>query len=133
MHATHNPPDSHPTPADTLRAAAKYLRRHGWIQHRYYADLHSPSPAACTLGALYIVTHGQPTAEPYVDVFDDTGHADAYIQFVNAEFTLSLFLGLHRSDRTGVHEWNDEPDRTAADVILALLNAAEDFNAGGAR
>ena len=58
---------AYPTPADTLRRAAEYLRRYGWIQNRYYDDPNRPSPSACALGALYIVTHGRPNPQPYTD------------------------------------------------------------------
>ena len=64
MKATHTPPildlDTGMTPADLLRNAALYLRRHGRITGEFF-DLLADSafPPACTLGAINICAHGR--------------------------------------------------------------------------
>jgi hypothetical protein len=131
-----SPPTPHPSPADTLRQAAEYLRRYGWIQHRYFANLTSPTPSACTLGALYIVTHGRVHTQPYEDVFDGADQSQEFVRFLNAQYALILYLGLHTPNAaiTSLHDWNDHQDRHQSGVILALHQAAEDFDhPGGAR
>ncbi len=140
MHATHHPPTGaspplHPTPADTLRQAAAYLRRHGWIQHRYFSDPSVATSPACAVGALYVASHGRPNTDPHRDLFDEDTTTDAHVEFLNAELALTLFLARHRADTParGVYRWNDHPARTATDVIATLYAAADDFDTGGSR
>jgi hypothetical protein len=123
-----------PTPAlpgvaRTLREAARYLARHGWIQGCYY-DMTATvfTPAACMVGALAIVCYGGPVEAP-AEMFDHPGFAD-----YEAAIT---WLDRHLLDRHGVisYEFNDAKDRTAVDVLIELLSAAamwERINGGAA-
>jgi hypothetical protein len=53
------------TPARTLRAAADYLSRHGWVQGSLY-DMAATvfTPAACLVGAIAMVCYGGPVDAP---------------------------------------------------------------------
>lgn len=107
------------TPAEILRGAAQYLTRHGWTQGRYYANLHSPSPKACALGAIGIISHGEIIAEPINRSSPDYGCLDAVA-------ALEEYLyNHHLCDDFDVPAWNDHPARTADHVITALNNAAD--------
>jgi len=136
MHATQPTPTVvDPTPADTLRHAADYLEVHGWCQKSYYGTWVAPNPPACTVGALAIVAYGYAHPEPFCDVFhDDEGQITCWSEFVNAEFALACYLGLHRTDEghdpddiESVHDWNDAQGRSAVEVIATLRAAAQDY------
>jgi hypothetical protein len=133
-----------------LRAVATYLDRHGHHQGGYYdrTDTRTPAtPPACVLGGIGIVVHG--TAEPFPEGFDLPGAAD----FAAARAVLIDYLvangELHPhnddliddlavdiagdvcGDLSGpcdLPEWNDDPWRTAIDVTLACLNAADAYD-----
>lgn len=135
MHATHHPPNQpdrggfdEPTAGTTLRSAADYLTRHGWIQHGYFNAWDTPTPAACSLGALSIVSYGYPNPEPFDDTHTSDDQLDAWHRFCTAEYALCSFLGLDTISGTdrpeGVHDWNDNPDRSADEVIATLRAAA---------
>src|SRR5262245_30238746 len=58
----------------TLRDAASYLRRHGWIQGTYYdTSTDAGTPAACTVGAIGMVCYGHPYDAP-AQRFGRPGH-----------------------------------------------------------
>ena len=107
MHATQPlvrpapPVDQPDTPAATLRRAADYLARYGWIQHTYFHDDAQPCPAVCALGAIIMVAYGYPNHEPYADHSDcgcDGFDLDGWHKFVTAEAQLMSYLGLGPSD-----------------------------------
>jgi hypothetical protein len=136
--ATHTPPTTVTiTPAVVLRGAARYLQLHGWTQHNYYADecdtYHLPpnvtystqTPPACVMGALAIAAYGRrlPT---------NACKQPEWADYKHAEDVLLAHLGRlypPASDEDfpepGLGDWNDQPDRTAAQVITALNSAAD--------
>jgi hypothetical protein len=73
MQSTQKQVTSAVTPARTLRDAARYLERHGWIQGAYY-DLASTAftPSACMVGALAFVCYDGPVDCPMF-LFDVPG------------------------------------------------------------
>ena len=148
MHATQPPPTpgtgivdepERSATADVLRRAADHLTKHGWVQHHYYGTNH-PHPAACAVGALAIAAYGYPHADPFSAAFDDDDPTQlaCWHLFVDAEFALAAYLGLHTiADGPAlfdesIHGWNDHPGRTADQVITALHAAADRHQTGGA-
>jgi hypothetical protein len=131
MKATHTPApaDVVVTPAVVLRGAARYLQLHGWTQGTYYADQpDNPTPPACLMGALAMAAFGQrlPT---------DAWQWPEWADYKRAEDILLDHLGrLHppTSDddypEPGLGDWNDQPDRTAKQVIAALAACADDWD-----
>jgi len=132
------------TPADILRYAALYLYRHGWHQGDMFADPDQPTPPACAQGAIRMAVCGSPTVAYTADTslmvdraigefacwlaWNDPGYLDEFKQF-----------DLHDDDTAldqVAGDWNDEPDRTA-DEVIAALNAAADswdrIHPGGAQ
>ena len=90
------------TPEGILRAAARYIRKHGWYQGDLVDD---ETGAVCLYGAVYAVVTGSP----------DTYSSSASI------------VGDLLRQRTGVHypdEWNDEAGRTEAEVLAVLEGKA---------
>jgi hypothetical protein len=133
MQATHTPPTNGPCaagerPSRLLRDTALYLQRHGWIQGSYYAHHHTATPPACVMGALALVIFGQPfPTAPYTQ----PGWAD----YKAAEDALLAHLdGIYQSDGDdsypdpGLGDWNDQPHRTADQVITALHEAADAYD-----
>lgn len=129
MQSTQNPVTGLVTPARTLRAAAGYLERHGWIQGAYY-DLSATgfTPAACMVGALAIVCYGGPVDCP-AHLFDEPG-------FDEFEAALTVLEG-HLCDvadwydrfdgepyPTNAYDFNDAKGIEADDVIVMLQMAA---------
>ena len=118
------------TPAVTLRQAALYLTRHGWVQGAYY-DLAATvfTPAACTVGAIGMVCYGGPVDAPALNYADD-----AWPDFNEAVGYLEDYLGDTLTADLDVYEFNDTKGRTASDVIGALNAAAHmwDRTIGGA-
>ncbi len=83
-----------------LLKSADLIRRHGWRQ-RDYGDC---TNGMCTMGAVA-------RAAEYKS--DDIGAAQARV------FKLPIASGYN-----AITVWNDAPERTAADVIAALEDAA---------
>jgi len=107
------------TPACTLRAAARYLARYGWVQ----GCLYDPSatvftPSACLVGALGMVCYGGP-----VDAQALTSDDPGYAQFDAALSYLDVYLAGRWYAQNG-YEFNDARGRTLADVIAVLFEAA---------
>ncbi|MEH1164627.1 hypothetical protein V6V47_04480 [Micromonospora sp. CPCC 205539] len=119
MKATHNPPTATPvTPADLLRMAALYLRRHGWTQGDYYTIVFDAlTPRACVSGAVAMAAYGTATDFPFG--VDRPERPD----FRAALGVLRDFLDLGCTSR--LFGWNDKPGRTADEVITTLTAAAD--------
>jgi hypothetical protein len=136
MHATQNPagPARQPEIAVTLRGAALYLIRHGWIQDNNYANqttpaaFRQPMPAADVIGALVLACTGR-TLIP-AEITRECG-PDADRAYRNAARYLADWLGLPE-DAPGktaerlLWEWNDSPWQDQAHIIDGLLCAAAD-------
>ncbi|SCF13602.1 hypothetical protein GA0070607_5975 [Micromonospora coriariae] len=136
MKATQNPPTAAPvTPADLLRMAALYLRRHGWHQGTYYAPTTDPlTPPACAAGAIGIACAGY-TVEHFSQL-DPDALADylsalgVFVDYLDA--TAPVFHidedGYLLDEHTSPYSWNDDPARTAEQVITALEAAADEWD-----
>ena len=104
----------------TLRAAATYLRRHGWIQGAYYEQADSGlSPGACTVGAIAMVCYGSPVAAPAL-MHDEPGFTefDAAVSYLDATLR-------GECDQDDVYTWNDDRDRTVEEVLHMLVEVAD--------
>ncbi|MCF0093586.1 hypothetical protein [Micromonospora sp. MH99] len=136
MKATQNPPTAAPvTPAALLRMAALYLRRHGWHQGTYYANsTETLTPPACAAGAIGIACAGH-TVEHFSQL-DPDALADylaalgAFVDYLDT--TAPVFLidedGYLLDEHTSPYSWNDDPARTAEQVITALTAAATEWD-----
>jgi len=105
-------------PAITLRAAARYLVRHGWIQGAYYdASTGSFTPAACMVGAIAHVCYGGPCETP--------GEMFGFPGFDEYE-TAITWLDRYLLDTYGdiAYGFNDTRGRTRIGVLVALQGAA---------
>ena len=129
------------TPADLLRGAVCYLQLHGWHQGALYTDSSATTgtpeftPAACALGAIGMAAFGQriPTdaMEPkYSAQWRDYQRAS---NFLSDYLTLTGAIWVPDEDTEdwdgpSVGDWNDQDGRTLADVLAALLAAADEFD-----
>ncbi|MER7588294.1 hypothetical protein ABTW72_12215 [Micromonospora sp. NPDC127501] len=136
MKATQNPPTQiQATPADLLRMAALYLRRHGWHQGTYYAHTtDNPTPPACAAGAIGIACAGY-TVEHFSQLDPDAlaDYLAALGVFVDyLDTTAPVFHidedGYLLDEHTSPYSWNDDPARTAEQVITALTAAASEWD-----
>ncbi|MEV0427907.1 hypothetical protein [Micromonospora sp. NPDC050495] len=138
MKATQKPPALAPvTPADLLRMAALYLRRHGWHQGTYYNALFPsdfPTPPACAAGAIGIACAGH-RVEHFAQL-DPDALADylatlaALVDYLDTHEPLFLVDedGFVIDEHTSPYSWNDDPARTAEQVITALDAAADEWD-----
>ncbi len=111
------------TPADTLRNAAAYLERHGWVQGDYYFNPDGDfMPAACVLGAIGMSTHGTQLDHP-----DDSGlaTADDYWSARSALHGHLTQTGEIADESESTAQWNDRHGQTL-EAVIASLNAAAD-------
>jgi hypothetical protein len=103
--------------AADLRAAADVLERDGWTQGVYVAN----DGCRCALGAILgVVDPEADTPSWFADAEQQqrfTFAADALIKAM--DFNLGLYLV----------DWNDDPGRTADEVIAALRAAADQAEA----
>jgi hypothetical protein len=146
VNPTHNQPTTAgaDTPAQVLRDAALYLERHGWTQGDYYALIDSPTRPACALGAICVAVRG--TCLGALRASADTPEQRTAIR-ATADF-LAHWLADHDDKSPNcelgdddaildlvVSDWNDDADRTKADVITTLRRAADDWDhhQGGAK
>ncbi len=139
MKATQKPPTTAPvnTPADLLRMAALYLRRHGWHQGTYYNNLfptdHS-TPPACAAGAIGIACAGR-KVEHFSQLAPDAladylATLAAFVDYLDTSYPLFLVDedGYVWDEHTSPYSWNDDPARTAEQVITALDEAADEWD-----
>jgi hypothetical protein len=148
MKATHTLPtsdlDTGMTPADLLRGAALYLRRHGRITGEFFDLLADAAfPPACTLGAINICAHGRPILSSD-DVAEDP-YTDAAIRamrvlaaHLDTDYARTMDIFAYTASAIDiVSGFNDDPDTTDDDAINALTEAADDWDrahtTGGAR
>jgi hypothetical protein len=99
--------------AADLRAAADVLERDGWTQGTYSRT----DGCHCVAGAVYAA----------ICCPDPCEASDAEYHRVDEALTgLARFLGRSTLAVEGVAiAWNDDPERTAAEVIAALRAAAD--------
>ncbi|MEU0156904.1 DUF6197 family protein [Micromonospora fulviviridis] len=135
MKATQNPPTAvQVTPADLLRCAALYLRRHGWHQGTYYATPDTLTPPACAAGAIGIACAGH-KVEHFAQL-DPDALADylatlaAFVDYLDNFHPLFLVDedGFLIDEHTSPYSWNDDPARTTEQVVAALEAAADEWD-----
>jgi hypothetical protein len=131
MKATHQLPTiGTVTPAGLLRMAALYLRRHGWHQGTYYATTDHPTPPACAAGAIGIAATGH-RVEHFSQLDADTlATLGALVDYLDAHEPV-FFLdedGFLVDEHGWPFSWNDDPARTAEQVITALEAAADEWD-----
>ncbi|QGN46366.1 hypothetical protein GKC29_05640 [Micromonospora sp. WMMC415] len=136
MKATQNPPTTEQvTPADLLRMAALYLRRHGWHQGTYYdTSTDTPTPPACAAGAIGIACAGHKVE--HFSQLDGGTLADylatlaAFVDYLDAFHPLFCVDedGFVIDEHTSPYSWNDDPLCTAELVIAALEDAAKEWD-----
>lgn len=117
------------TPAITLRHAALYLQRYGWTQGDYYRDHWDEHgtpglfPAACALGAIAAAVYGEAIASPEDEMLPEFDYVD------DARHALGQYIcpDVYDYDPSieSVGDWNDDPSRTADEVISTLNDAAD--------
>ena len=146
MHRTQTPTGStaEVTPAAILRGAARYLARHDWMQGNYYPlDTTNPFPPACAVGAMAMAAYGCRHESLYYGG-DDQGRRDLgravdafadYLARLEPTIVLTSDQAIDIDLEMSPFAWNDDPQRTKEDVILALHAAASDYERthGGAR
>jgi hypothetical protein len=140
------------TPADLLRAAALYLKRHGWLQGSYYgrdddtSDVSDPFPHACLGGAIAMAICGRLT---YADertpdeqrLYNTmTGIVTGWLQRSGPGYFTNTDPACWDSWDCDpeLYGWNDSPGRTISQVTDMLTDAADDWDRthttdGGAR
>lgn len=95
----------HDEVSDALFSAAEYLSENGWHQGALFAPSSSEEPPACAMGALKAAT---------------TGHYQVEWQALTVLRKSLGLTGLDPDFKDLIAVWNDAPERTAEDVILAL-------------
>lgn len=109
------------TAAD-CRAAADVIERNGLHKGSYY-KVDDPTPPekspVCSAGAINVAVHGYPWAPTY--------NSEADCRSMAAFYAVSTHV-----NAASVALWNDEPFRTAEEVIAALRGAADKLEAEAA-
>jgi hypothetical protein len=108
--------------ADTLRTAAALIGTHGWVQ----ADFGSPEEGFCALGGIYaasdIIECGPGT---YATVYDTETYIVRELVDRGAIQPFDAELPWEERVRDTLVGWNDDPNRTADEVIDLFLTAAD--------
>lgn len=108
-------------PRQILRGAAEYISEHGWNQGDFRD---AQTGAVCAAGGIFAVLGFE---------YDEDGlpaSNTTYKEYV-AETALAMLadsVGIvppGHSSISDIPEWNDAPERTAEDVILAMKRASE--------
>jgi hypothetical protein len=118
------------TPATTLRAAATYLDRHGWIQGGYYEQTaRGFAPAACLVGAIGMVCYGGQVDAP-AQHFEDPGWGDfeTAVAFMDGYLCQVDPYATDACSFNDVYSFNDTPGRTADQVTATLRSAADEWD-----
>jgi hypothetical protein len=123
MQSTQNQITLEVTPAQTLRDAALYLRRYGWIQGCYFDQSATVfTPAADVVAAIGFACYGGPCEQPELNYLDP-GFGD----FNYALLVLSDYL--QRCYGTNdPYAFNDAKGRRAGEVTKVLEEAADHWD-----
>jgi hypothetical protein len=112
------------TPARILRAGARYLAKHGWVQGCYYDQTATVfTPAACLVGAIAMVCYGGPVETP-AQHFDTPEFGDFEAAYA---LLCAYVVSTHGADDP--YEFNDAKGRLLEEVLLVLHGAAEAWDA----
>jgi hypothetical protein len=97
---------------DDLNAVAALLEPEGaWCQNEYEGE----DDAGCLINAIHQVTEGTPAREPLPRTGRFRACCDALIAVVHATWT---------HDPLQLADWNDQPERTQAEVVSLVRAAA---------
>jgi hypothetical protein len=99
--------------AEVLRRAAEYMSEHGWIQGRLQNE-----NGVCAMGAISNALRDVMHNHPY----NEEGARLERIAVTMMSGYLNVGISSHVNH---IPSWNDAPDRTAEDVILALKHSAD--------
>jgi hypothetical protein len=103
------------TPSDVMRNAAEYLETHGWMTG--VSGVMDTQPQRCAVGALY--------AGMGVSFLDRCGHPNKdAVQAAHSHLDAVLM-----TPDGGAATWNDQPERTAEEVIAKLREVADALEA----
>ncbi|MEV6493360.1 hypothetical protein AB0M20_32780 [Actinoplanes sp. NPDC051633] len=152
MHRTQNPTGTAAdtdglasvTPADILRGASTYILQHGWNRGTYYGGrVTDPFPPACVVGAIGMAAYGNRNHLYTTDAPADQTRLfrralDYFCDYLGRDEPMCRLTGDETTDldlEPSPFVWNDDPDYSAAHVVIALANAAKDWDRthGGAR
>jgi hypothetical protein len=144
MKATHQPtttPVSDPMrPSALLRSAATYIEIYGRTTGEFFDLLtDQPFPPACAGGAIGIAAHGRPVLCSDDDTDDDASDAAiTAMRVLAAHLDCDYAAGDYAVSAIDIiGAFNDDQHTTDTDVVLALNEAADDWDrthhTGGAR
>lgn len=106
---------------EILAEAAEYIAEHGWNQGGY---VDKETGGVCALGAIWSARDGVLFTKTYATDPETGRYQDSqYLKEIRA-CNSALFLLTQHLGSTHIPSWNDMPERTAEDVILALKGAA---------
>lgn len=110
--------------ADSLRAAADYIRVHGWHQG---STMNPDTGAVCAYGAILgsayeasgyeMFAPGSPPVQDYRRV------SDPAVVALN-QWLMTVYPAVRVVENGGIPWWNDVKDRTVDDVTAGLEKAA---------
>jgi hypothetical protein len=101
---------------ETARKAAEVLEVRGWCQDRYtYDDGYGGGPC-CLIGALTVAAGRDADCEP-VAMVAGVPYSDPVFGAVRSRLIVITQTGI-------ISSWNDDPCRTADEVIAVLLRVA---------
>ncbi|MFF8831346.1 hypothetical protein [Streptomyces sp. NPDC015131] len=116
---------------DILAEGAEYIAEHGHVKGKYFADdVLSPygTPAACAMGAMAAANRNGnwETLENAKEKLAKQIKLD-FPDFIKGSHTLAQErVGVLIDPHAVIAVWNDDPDRTAEEVILTMKKAAHD-------
>lgn len=122
--------------AATARVAARILEEGGWVRGEYAASqMAAPGHCRyCLMGAIAVAAGAPPNAWEVRATTPEEGMARSLMQRVAV--AVGVHVGVFRPGEIPMEEdlptrlgdeWNDDPARTADQVIRALRGAADDL------
>jgi hypothetical protein len=120
MQSTQNQITLEVNPAQTLRDAALYLRRYGWVQGSYFDQSATVfTPAADVIAAIGFACYGGPCEQPELNYLDP-----GFAEFEAAVTLLCEYL-LNCYGSSDPYKFNDAKGRRAGEVTRTLEEAAD--------
>ncbi|MGI5162777.1 DUF6197 family protein [Spirillospora sp. CA-253888] len=122
-------------PSQILDAAADLVVRDGWAREDWFIPFGDTPPGECRKCAAGAINTASGLAP------DDEEHDDASRLAALRTLALRVDAGVREADDRGwagftayvnaVAEWNDEPGRTAEQVVAALRSCARELREAG--
>lgn len=104
--------------SNVFEDAADYLMEHGWTQHMMKAA----DGSVCAMGALWEVAPEEGKVTEKIDGITTYRSPEGE----EAAIKLRKYLTFESNTPLAIARWNDHPDRTAEDVILAFKELANE-------